>query len=374
MSKFKTVFDQIIPHIQPKDFVIPNSRPHNSYFPDYMKNALSDFSTFYSSNLISKVDDLVPFDGGGKNVVYNKILELNSSINRTIELYYEGKVSEASNHFFNSLDKLLFDDIQSTVKIPENTSFYRARSDNGSHFKREDLFHIKFELRHIVSTNRYSIPGFPAIYLGDTTYVCWEEFNRCKLRDLWFVKIENQKELNILQIQRIEDLLDELRNINKDWQLTYLLRYLLTFPLALACTVKVLNPNGSFKPEYIIPQLLSEYISTKDEIDGIKFPSTKVEYSSLTNVKAYNYVFPVKKIAKSEFCSVLKDNFHLTEPTSLNLEEIIYNPTSPPIAVSGGNSEDIKQIELVKGQKSNYSNTSFGKLEKSLQGRELKKI
>ena len=37
-----------------------------------------------------------------------------------------------------------------------------------------------------VSTNRYSVPGFPALYLGDTTYVCWEEFNKFRIRDLWF--------------------------------------------------------------------------------------------------------------------------------------------------------------------------------------------
>ena len=162
--------------------------------------------------------------------------------------------------------------------------------------------------------------------------------------------------------------------INQDLQLTFLLRYLITFPLTIACSIKVKNPTGNFKPEYIIPQLLLQYISRNDKIDGLKFLSTKVDYSKLYNIDAYNYVFPVKTIKKEGFCSVLSELFHSTEPTSLELEEIIYNPTTHPMVIGGGTPSDTRQIELVEGQKSYYSTTSFGKIETTLRIRKVGKV
>lgn len=35
-------------------------------------------------------------------------------------------------------------------------------------------------------------------------------------------------------------------------------KYLLFFPIIIACSFKVNNENDSFKPEYIIPQLIME--------------------------------------------------------------------------------------------------------------------
>jgi hypothetical protein len=279
MNTYKIIYDSIKPFILPETFGLPNSQKDNDYFPDFLRNLLESYSDFYTKNFVDKVDDKVPFDGGNKNVIINKIVQLSNAINETVRLHYEGKVQESSINLFKTLDELLFDDVGLAVKVKNESVFYRARANTGEHFERMDLFHIDFKLRHIVSTNRYSIPGFPALYLGDTTYVCWEEFNQHRLRDLWFVKLENKEELNVLKIQRIEDFLMELEEIDESFQLTFLLRYLITFPLSLACTVRVNKPNGNFKPEYIIPQLLSEYVSKKEEIDGVKFPSTKVDYN-----------------------------------------------------------------------------------------------
>jgi hypothetical protein len=142
--------------------------------------------------------------------------------------------------------------------------------------------------------------------------------------------------------------------------------------LAIACSIKVKFPFGNFKPEYIIPQLLLQYISKKDGIDGLKFPSTRIDYSKLTQVKGYNYVFPVKTIDRVGFCKVLKQTFHCTEPTSLELEEIINNPIG--ISHSSGPLHDGREIELINGIKSKYSRTSFGKIEYRLLNRNTGEI
>ena len=371
---YQNMIGQILPHIKAKDFKAPLIQPSDSYFPDFLEESLKNYLTFYKKNLVQHIDRKVPFDSQRTNVVVSKIEKFNDSINKTIELFYEGKILEATTTFNESLDEILFDDVQLISEIPAKNDFYRSRSNGNRHYSKADLFHIKFELRHIVSTNRYSVPGFPALYLGDTTYICWEEFNRHKLRDLWFSRISNTRNLKIILIQRIDDFLRELKLINPDLQLTFLLRYLITFPLTLSCSIKVKHPNGNFKPEYIIPQMLLQYISKKEEIDGIKFMSTKVDYERLHDVEAYNYVFPVKTIHKKGFCDKLTKVFHLTEPTSLEMEEILYNPTTHPMVIGGGTPSDKRQIELIDDLKTYYSTTSFGKIEISLKQRQLNKI
>lgn len=365
---------RIKPFIRAKDFEAPLSQTSDAYFPDFLNTSLDKYIAFYESQLVPQIDLKVAFGTKKKDIVISKIKSLSNNIKETIDLFFQGKVFEATDIFNKALDAILFDEITGISTIPANTNFYRARVNGQKHLTKEDLFHIKFELRHIVSTNRYSVPGFPALYLGDTTYVCWDEFNRHKLRDLWFARLTNKRDLKIIQIQRIEDFLKELEGINHVHQLTFLLRYLVTFPLTIACSIKVKNPTGNFKPEYIIPQLLLQYISKNDEIDGIKFLSTKVDYSKLHNVEAYNYVFPVKTIAKKGFCDVLSDLFNSTEPTSLELEEIIYNPTTHTMVFGSSSPSDKRQIELVEGQKSYYSTTSFGKIESSLKDRNVGKV
>jgi len=372
MDKILRIIKNVTPYLVNDYFMTPLSQEKDIDFVDSLNGFLDNYVEFYKNNLISLVDEKVPYRGTDRtNIVIDKIEKLTTSIKKTVDFYYQGKILEATNIFNKGLDKIFFKDISLTSDIPESTNFYRARIDNSKLFSKSDLFHIKFELRHIVSTNRFSIPGFPALYLGDTTYVCWKEYGIQKLRDLWFARFTNTRNLKVIKIQRIEDLLTEINSIAVDWQLSYILRYLITFPLIIACSIKVKHPSGNFKPEYIIPQLLLQYVSKNKDIDGIKFLSTKVDYSKLFNVEAYNYVFPVKSIQKNGFCSELEKIFHLTNPTSLELEEIIYNPTTHPMIFGGGSSSDTRQIEMIEGLKSYYSKTSFGKIEGCLLSREI---
>ncbi|PJJ07131.1 hypothetical protein CLU83_0278 [Flavobacterium sp. 1] len=378
MSIYSNIYEKVSLLIDNRDFIIPNKQPNDSYFPTYLENLLNEYIKFYQNNLSTFIDDVVPFsDENGvkkKNVTINKIKFLSETIIRTVNLHYEGKTYQASKYFIENLNNESINDLIFSSKVSINTDFYRARKDDGNQFKASDLFHINYDLRHIVSTKRYSIPGLPALYFGNTTYVCWEEFDKSQFRDLWFVKMQNQQELNVTVIQRIEDFLLDLEKLHDDFKLTYLLSYLVTFPLTLATTIKVKNSKGNFKPEYIIPQMLLEYISNNETIDGIKFPSTKVNYNSLHNLQAYNYVFPVRKIKESGFCDELTNIFFTTHPTSLNFEEILDNPHRKASVAGFGIPKDDKEIELIEEVRVEYNKTAFGKLENKLQKRNLYKI
>lgn len=73
-------------------------------------------------------------------------------------------------------------DINSSIAFPgggpdySEVQFFRARlSENVVEFSSEDMLHIPFNKRHIVKSERFSIPGLPCLYLGNSSYACWVE-------------------------------------------------------------------------------------------------------------------------------------------------------------------------------------------------------
>jgi len=365
----------VLPNFVRNSFDISSDNRTIDYFPDFLKNRLNNWISNYVNTLQPILDENVPFADGRKDATISKCKQLIQDINATVDLYFKGKILEATQLFNSSMDSI-FKGIQKTSILFKERQFFRSRLNSTHKFlTRNELFHIPFELRHLVSTNRYSIPGLPALYLGDLTYVCWEEGNRAKVRDIYFSRFSNTRELNIIEITRFDDILKEILEEKNDLlKIATILRYVVTFPLTLACTCKVKEQAGFFKAEYIIPQLLIQYVSKQNDIDGIKFPSSKIDYSKLKELPAYNYVFPVKIIDVKGYCPVLKDSFVLTEPTSLELEEVLYNPLHSQGVVFGSSSSLQASLELIPGVTSYYVNTSFGKIEQILRNRPVSRI
>jgi hypothetical protein len=364
----KPYFEKVLKSIDKSEFIIPKDY-RSEYFPDFITEQLEKYVKYFEKNypfIFKWTHSTEPQNWAN---MLESIKDLSKSIRESINLYYNGDILKATQVFNKSLDFILYSDINPIYKIPQNTVFYRSRRDEKRSFDKGEMFHVKFEDRNKISTNRYSIPGFPALYLGESTYVCWEESDRYRLRDLWFSKIVNNEELKVIKIQRFEDLLDEIEKIDDDEEkLSHLCKYLIIYPLIIACTVKVKDQKNNFTPQYIIPQLLLQYIANFKEaverIDGIMYLSSQVDYSKINGVKCYNYVFPVKTSLKKGFCEQLSKTFHISEPTSLEIEEIIHNPIYPGTHVHEG--EPTTSIELSNGIKSIYSNMSFGRLEQSL--------
>jgi hypothetical protein len=366
----KLYFDEVVKSIDKYELSIPKDY-NSSYFPDFIAARLDRYVQYYEENrtVIFKHVPHLPNEYNWVNML-ESIKNLSSSIEESINLYFNGDILKATQVFNKSLNFILFKDFNPIYDVQPNTVFYRSRRDEKRSFDKGDMFHVKFEERNKISTNRYSIPGFPALYLGESTYVCWEESDRHRLRDLWFSKIVNKEKLKVIKIQRFEDLLREIEEMDNDdgEKLSHLCKYLIIYPLIIACTVKVKDQKNNFTPQYIIPQLLLQYIATfKDageRIDGIMYLSSQVDYSKINGVKCYNYVFPVKASLKKGFCDQLSKTFLISEPTSLEIEEIIHNPKYPEAFTKEGNSTD--SIELSNGIKSIYSTMSFGRLEQSL--------
>ena len=293
-----------------------------------------------------------------------------SGLKESIELYLDGKPAQAYDVFSKIIEyrKGKFSRILNIGTLDENQTFYRIR------IKKEnfalgslEMFHIPFELRGKVTTHRYSIPGFPSLYLGKTLYVAWEELNRPRLDSFQSVMLKSIKPIKYLDLTAIDWGKDNL-NLKA-------YSYLMTWPLIAACSLKVKDYSDHFKAEYIIPQLLLQWIRENEDLDGIKYNSTHIETGILkTTGELYNLVLPVKENKDEGYCKHLTGLFEMTETISWQLleyamgGEIFDEPSEDEV------NRKIPTIEIIKGRKYPYSYSALGSMESYLDGMPTKKI
>ena len=131
--------------------------------------------------------------------------ETGKQLDDLLNSYLNGNIIAAINIAYHLLFKIKLSSIKS------NTNFYRARDNNtGFLYTKEEMFHIPYELRHKVTNQRYSVSGLPCLYLGSSTYLCWEELERpdylkcnfCLLRNygpLWVFDLRIPPELSSIE-------------------------------------------------------------------------------------------------------------------------------------------------------------------------------
>lgn len=154
------------------------------------------------------------------------------------------------------------------------------------------------------------------MYLGATPYTCYEELGRPKEQDMYFTKVEIPETYKLIIIGLLPY---ELKNICEENE-EIIINYLKMIPIIMACSVKVdeSKKEGAFKEEYIIPQLITQWLITSDRnFDGILYFSIATMTHSRLNYRLYqNLVLPVKEIRSEGYCKKLVNEIKLTSPIS----------------------------------------------------------
>lgn len=254
--------------------------------------------------------------------VASNVEYLYSSIIKSITAFLDG-------HFNISRDIIYktFFDITNSQRIPlkakklkPQNPFFRMRASNSYDlYETREMFHIPFEKRNLTSNQRYSISGYPCLYLGSSVYGCWEELQRPNLDLSNIVYIENMKPLRLINLS-IPDL--DLRTIEYD---------IYNIVLSLVCSLKVNNYNTPFKPEYIIPQNVLTCLITRNNdpnapyFDGIQYTSSiyRSKRCIFHNRQLFeNYVLPIKQSKKEGYCDELCNLFAISQPTNLTINKL----------------------------------------------------
>ena len=275
---------------------------------------------------IEKYHDCLLKAGIMDSTMVDCVRKFNLAVKTMYDEYYAGQLKKAYSSFKVALAYGLRD-IDLPKAVISDKTLYRARINTGStDFRNDEMFHIKFNSRPKVSSQRFSFPGLPCLYLGSSSYVCWMELDRPSFDQFQVASIRTKpgKNVEVLDLSiHPHSLYTELVNkTNFDsYELDKKLKeYLTWWPVIAACSIKVKNPSDTFKPEYIFPQFLLQCILEKDitemsDIKGIKYMSIKAAQVSQKQYDAdattyTNYVIPVQSIkSDSGLCKKLQDIF-----------------------------------------------------------------
>ncbi|MBP8083335.1 MAG: hypothetical protein KAZ87_09065 [Spirochaetes bacterium] len=348
---------------------------------DIMKLPISwekhdNFESFINKSLLNYLNNLKTLSDFNISPYYSNIETLCDSINKALEKYSLGLPIKA----YELLDKGIIE-IQTHLEkmylndpTPKHISdLYRIRIiGNSSNIESKDLFHIPFELRHIISTQRYSIPGFPCLYFGSSIYICWEELNRPDLNSIVVNRAKFPSTgINILDFAYRPNyigkyLLESISKPNYQQILDYTTSYLNCWPLIFCSSIKVKHIDGIFKPEYIVPQLLLQWIRNNPLLTGIRYFSMNIDNCDISPPLGINYVIPIQTISTNGFCSNLMNLFHVTKPL----------PWSLVMAVEDGHgSRNMSEcIKLSDKLNFTYEATKFGLMEYYLSKLDCNKI
>ncbi|MDQ1772333.1 RES domain-containing protein [Labilibaculum sp. A4] len=305
---------------------------NTTFFDLPKKNYDVPYLDYISSNLEEYLKRINKFEGEIKDVIEKNRENLEilcSCILNSTKLYLEGKTFNAYNNLSKGLDKVkdsLFFPNENRIMLMGNSrrNFYKIRESYIKIKNRRDIFHIPFERKHLVSTNRYSIPGVPCVYLGNSIQTCWKELRSPKIKYLYATRYE--VDLNTINLLDISMTNKEIFNLNKaliekgmDRKYVFLEQAILTWPLAFACTIQTKYPFANFKEEYIIPQMLMQWCKTTLDIDGIKYLSTIEGNEKYKNLRPHSIsiAIPIKSINYKGYCPEITKLFQCTEPINI---------------------------------------------------------
>ena len=294
-------------------------------FPPYVNNKASgnirsitkDYLDEFSC-LISNITD-VNFDYYTKSHILKFLQIQRDAIIKAIDHYLAGEIIEYYTEIYSAYFDGSFMQKQIFFKtIGPKSPFFRVRINQPNKtYKNHEMFHIPFEQIHRTGNQRFSLSGHPALYLGTSAFVCWEELSKPPLEHCNFSVFINQRVINVFDltppiIKKADDIL--------------------RFPLIIASSIRLNNKGFNFKPEYIIPQALyfglikfnrtdlKKEAQPIDKLDAILYLSTHISHELLfddPNLMC-NFVFPVEQICEKGYCENLKQLFIVSEGKSFN--------------------------------------------------------
>ncbi|EPY7163905.1 TPA: hypothetical protein PIO38_001981 [Klebsiella pneumoniae] len=262
------------------------------------------------------------------DLLINRVIDLRDGIKNCLQDFLSGDIKEAYVSLENTLEtEKIYKHIQH-ITIPlqsicnRQKPLYRVRKSDTPLSSRKEIFHIPFSKRHLVGAQRYSVDGLPCLYLGTSLYVCWQEMNKPDFDKLYISAFTtNDNKSKILNFAP-----SLLNNISQDDSTTTNLvqrkiSYLTLWPLIIACSYTKTHPESKFTQEYIVSNLLMQWISQriKSQIVGIAYFSTHMKKSK-NSTKSINVVFPPKSTYKQtvdfDYSPKLSSLFNFTPPVS----------------------------------------------------------
>ena len=309
-----------------------------------------DKDSEYEAEFLSLVNDFVGAINqyaGLETNKYGEIKNFATTLQHVIHLRYEGEIIDAQEFIDECVGELMHGSISvcaantipafwgynpSLDKRNGEVQFFRARTvEEYGTYTAKDMFHIPFSKRAIASSERFSIPGLPCFYLGNTTYACWAEIGRPfdeKMAVSPVILQDNVKVFNLAV--SFGDLLEFQKDYFSDEndRETKFVEYIKLMLLMMASSFVIKEEGRQFKSEYVIPQLLMLSLK-KHGLDGVSYYSTRTiggrfAYAAV-NLALFPTILPSdeadysKELAKKVYLGDAR-NFGMYKHMQLSLE------------------------------------------------------
>lgn len=312
-----------------KNFAWIETFDYNKFLTPFLLDSDNEYFGKLKNKLKELVDELEL--RGAESDIIDVARRFSDRIIDSIELYYKGDIIK-SQTIINELINEFPDDNEYAISGINTGSafpgysqetlevqFFRARlNDRVEDYPARQMLHIPFSKREIVKSERFSIPGLPCLYLGNSSYACWIEMGRPA--DYQFnvspVVLDNtQKVLNlavsIRDLQSYQELdkkvdISEFKN-----DIVTLLKLVI---LNICTSYKIQNRNRNFKSEYIISQMIMLACKNRG-LDGVAYLSKQVSSEVFASIVGVNVALFAKYNGEdelSEICEHIKigDSFN----------------------------------------------------------------
>ena len=210
---------------------------------------------------------------------------------------------------------------------------YRARK--GSSDQIEDIwsmYHIPFNLRSSVESQRFSIPGLPCLYLGKSVYTCWMELKQPSDLEFYVSRARVDDKIKIFNLAvNISDLINFCGDFSEKDLVIYnssqkgvtrdefILNHLKIWVLSFASSFKIKQESRQFKSDYIIPQLVMLALKQLDIPAVAYLGKTFPENECLQNFAKLNINIAIIMDKKNIFKDPQKENEYSNLMNSVHL-------------------------------------------------------
>ena len=311
--------------------------------------------------------------------------ELATTLEAVVDLVQKGRRSRAWELMEDILDEhlgtLKIMSLRHALKVVGSASWYRMTTWDAK--TRRDIFHRPFQMAPV--SFRFSAPGRPAIYLGNSAYLCFLECQgkeellaayrvarfEVELRgNEYFLDLPANHQCYVQPLQPLHPTLPEWRpseHMNSPYVAhteNELLDYLSVWPLLMGITVQKLEPAPADPPEYILPQLLMRWVLKQTNMLGIRYFTSKHDPATNTQDLSINVVLPTRTTKAEGFCDFLTERARCTLPQSFT--DVMRVPDATLFTASAldarGNAGGRVMLKVDKGIQ-HYHTTPFGRME-----------
>ncbi|MBR6429508.1 MAG: leucine-rich repeat domain-containing protein [Clostridia bacterium] len=315
-----------------------------------------------------------------QGTIKDRILVVCDTIREMLRLYLHGYPSDAYLKMKELMEVLDEAPLYTNGNDERIKYLYRMSSVPENIDDKSRIFHAPYNIRPKIRTYRYSIAGYPSLYLAESLQLAEEEMHLFrdkktaiaarfefdkefadknitkildfgirpqdlvsnepleseiegvhsvskngaeKARQLKIEKLRAAFEKGVINADKIKQKFIKRNGINgsikprKRKALSAPERYMLWYPLIAACSYVRTNREDHFAPEYIIPQLLTQWMRSENtgELVGIRYFSC---YSRSASEVGCNYVFPtsgdpiILRDGIRQYCPVLNEAFKFT--------------------------------------------------------------